>query len=297
MGDYGQAPRFGWFPVPEAGRRHELLRLARLADELGLDLIGIQDHPYQARFMDTWTLLAAIAAQTRRISVFPDVVNLPLRPPAVLAKAAATLDLLSEGRFELGLGAGAYPEGVRALDGPARSPGDAVEALAEAIAVIRLMWSGQRGVRYAGSHYRLGGAHAGPPPAHPIGIWVGAYRPRMLALTGRLADGWIPSAPYLPPPLLAEAHSRIDEAAAAAGRDPASIRRLYNVSGRITDGASAGAFDGPVEQWVETLTELSLTYGMDSYVLWPEGEPEPQLRRFALEVAPAVREAVTRART
>ncbi|HEY4027448.1 MAG TPA: LLM class flavin-dependent oxidoreductase [Candidatus Dormibacteraeota bacterium] len=297
MRDYGRPLRFGWFPTPDAMGEGEVLRLARLADELGLDLIGIQDHPYQARFLETWTLLTAIAAQTRRISVFPDVANLPLRPPALLAKAAATLDLISDGRVELGLGAGAFPEGVRALGGPVRRPGEAVAALEEAIQVIRMMWSGTRGARFDGKHYRLNGAHTGPPPAHPIEIWLGAYRPRMLELTGRLADGWIPSVGYLLPAQLPEAHSRIDEAAVASGRDPSSIRRLYNVSGSITDGPATGPLYGPASRWVETLTELTMDLGMDSYVLAAAGDAEVQLRRFALEVAPAVRESVTRART
>ncbi len=295
--DYGRPLRFGMSFVPEAARHPELLRVAGLADELGLDAVGVQDHPYQARYLETWTLLTAIATRTSRISVFPDVINMRLRRAAVLAKAAATLDLLSGGRVELGLGAGGYGEAVVALGGPALRTGQAIDALAEAIEVVRLMWSGRRGVRTEGRHHRLAGASTGPRPAHPIGIWLGAYRPRMLALTGRAADGWIPSAFRLPPAGLAEAAALIDEAARAAGRDPGAIQRLYNIGGRITDGASAGFLDGPVEQWVETLTGLSLEQGMDTYVLWPDAEDvDTQLRRFALEVAPAVREAVRRAR-
>src|SRR2546429_9351492 len=102
--DYGQPVRFGVFVIPEATDRP--LQQALVADELGFDVIGVQDHPYQRRFFDTWTLLTAIAMRTERLAVFPDVANLPLRPPAMLAKAAASLDLLSGGRVELGLGAG-----------------------------------------------------------------------------------------------------------------------------------------------------------------------------------------------
>src|SRR5256885_13511398 len=102
--DYRQPVRFGVFVTPEATERP--LQMAALADELGYEVVGVQDHPYQRRFFDTWTLLTAIAMRTEHITVFPDVANLPLRPPAVLAKAAATLDLLSGGRGELGLGAG-----------------------------------------------------------------------------------------------------------------------------------------------------------------------------------------------
>ncbi|HZB78639.1 MAG TPA: LLM class flavin-dependent oxidoreductase, partial [Actinomycetota bacterium] len=68
-----------------------------MADEAGLDLIGIQDHPYQWRFHDTWTLIAYLAGRTSRVRFFPDVIDLPLRPPAILAKSAASLDVLTGG--------------------------------------------------------------------------------------------------------------------------------------------------------------------------------------------------------
>src|ERR671938_1397230 len=95
------------------------------AEAGGLDLVGIQDHPYQRRFLDTFALIATLLAETERLRFFPDVANLPLRPPATMAKAAATLDRLSGGRFELGLGAGAAPKRVAQMGGPARSPGEA----------------------------------------------------------------------------------------------------------------------------------------------------------------------------
>jgi alkanesulfonate monooxygenase SsuD/methylene tetrahydromethanopterin reductase-like flavin-dependent oxidoreductase (luciferase family) len=294
--DYGRDLHFGYFPVPEAAQHHELVQQAQLCEALGLDLIGIQDHPYQRRFLDTWTLLSFIAARTERIRLFPDVASLPLRPPAVLAKAAASLDVLAGGRVELGLGAGAYWEGVAAMGGPARSRGEAASALEEAVSVIRLVWSGQRAVTFDGKHYRVRGLHPGPPPAHAIDIWLGAYGPRMLALTGRAADGWVPSSSYAPPARLKEMNARIDEAAARAGRDPAHLQRLYNVMGRITDGPSGGFLDGPPGQWVEQLTGLALEHGMDSFLLAPSEAPEPQLRRFAEEVVPRVRANVARAR-
>ena len=141
--------RFGYFLTPEADPTRPL-ELARLADELGFDLIGVQDHPYQRRFHDTWTLLTAIAVTTHQVSVFPDVASLPMRPPAMLAKAAATLDLLSGGRLELGLGAGAFWDAIVAMGGPRRGPGESIRALEEAIQVIRLMWSEQPAVRFSG---------------------------------------------------------------------------------------------------------------------------------------------------
>jgi alkanesulfonate monooxygenase SsuD/methylene tetrahydromethanopterin reductase-like flavin-dependent oxidoreductase (luciferase family) len=289
--DAGLPVRFGWFLVPEAADPRGLVADVRQAERAGFDLIGIQDHPYQRRYLDTFTLLAALAAATERVGLFPDVASLPLRHPAMLAKAAASIDLLSGGRFELGLGAGSFWDAIAAMGGPRRSPGEAVEALEEAVGLLRLLWSDQRSVRFEGRHYRVAGVKPGPAPAHPIGIWVGAYGPRMLALVGRLADGWVPSSSYLPPERLAAAQARIDDAAATAGRDPAAIRRLYNVSGRIGHG-TGGFLDGPAGQWVEQLLPLVVEAGMDTFLVWPSESPASQLQAFAAEVAPALREAV-----
>src|SRR5690348_5274113 len=184
MPDYGHDLLFGCFLPPTAGHATQVLALADEAESRGLDLITVQDHPYQPAFLDAWTLLSVIAARTTRARVMPNVANLPLRPPAVLARSAASLDVISGGRVELGIGAGAFWDAIEAMGGPRRSPGEAVEALAEAIAVIRALWSGERTPRIEGEHYRLAGAKSGPVPAHPIGIWVGAYGPRMLRLTG-----------------------------------------------------------------------------------------------------------------
>jgi alkanesulfonate monooxygenase SsuD/methylene tetrahydromethanopterin reductase-like flavin-dependent oxidoreductase (luciferase family) len=296
VADYGRVLQFGVFPTPEAAALDDIWAVAKIADETGLDLIGIQDHPYQRRFLDTWMLMAAILARTERVRVFPDVANLPLRPPAVMAKAAASLDVISGGRFELGLGAGSFWEAVVAMGGPRRSPGEAVAALEEAIEIIRLMWSGERSVRYDGQHYRLAGVKPGPQPVHPVGIWLGAGGPRMLALLGRTADGWVPSASWATPDKLPEMQARIDEAATAAGRDPADIRRLYNVFGSISERGPAEFLRGPVEQWVDELTSLAVDQGMDTFIFGPAEDALRQLPRFAHEVAPAVREAVDRHR-
>jgi alkanesulfonate monooxygenase SsuD/methylene tetrahydromethanopterin reductase-like flavin-dependent oxidoreductase (luciferase family) len=285
--DYGRDLTFGYFLIPNAA--DPLLDTARDIEARGLDWIGVQDHPYQRRFVDTWALLGALAAVTTRVGFFPDVANLPLRPPAIMAKAAASLDVLSGGRFELGLGAGGFWDAVEAYGGPRREPRDALTALEEAIQVIRLVWSGERNLRFNGTHYRLAGAHSGPVPVHPIGIWLGVYGPRALRLAGRVADGWVPS---LRGDIsrLSEGSARLDDAAAAAGRDPAQIRRVVNVNGQITDGPSQGLLHGPINQWVDEVTDLAVGYGFDTFVFWGEGED--QLPRFAEEVAPAVRAQV-----
>src|SRR3954454_17739367 len=116
-----------------------------------------------------WTLLSALAGQTERIRLVPDVINLPLRPPAMLARAAASLDILSGGRVDLGLGTGAFPDGVTAMGGPRRGAKDAVDALAEAIAIIRALWTPGQPATFQGEHYQLRGAQPGPLPVHPIG--------------------------------------------------------------------------------------------------------------------------------
>jgi alkanesulfonate monooxygenase SsuD/methylene tetrahydromethanopterin reductase-like flavin-dependent oxidoreductase (luciferase family) len=285
---------FGISITPDWSKQDELLGLARVADDTGLDLIGIQDHPYQWRFHDTWTLISFLAGMTSRVRFFPDVANLPLRPPAILAKSAASLDALTGGRVELGLGAGGFWDAIEAMGGPRRSPAEAVEAAEEAIDVMRLVWSGQRGVRYEGRHYRLSGLHTGPEPAHEIGIWVGAARPRMLDLIGRKADGWVPSAPWAPPEALPGYLKRLDEAAALAGRDPSSIRRIYNLTGSI--GPTTGErFVGPVSFWVKELIEVARA-GMDAFIFWPSpDDPVGQVEMFASSVVPAVRAELGRA--
>jgi alkanesulfonate monooxygenase SsuD/methylene tetrahydromethanopterin reductase-like flavin-dependent oxidoreductase (luciferase family) len=296
MTDYGRPLQFGVFPTPSAEHLATVLEMANAADVGGLDLIGIQDHPYQRRFLDTWPLMATILARTQRVRVFPDVANLPLRPPAVMAKAAASLDVMSAGRFELGLGAGGFWDAVVAMGGPRRSPAEAAGALEEAIDVIRLMWSDARSVRYSGQHYQLSGVKPGPPPAHDIGIWLGVSGPRMLAAVGRSANGWVPSLSFVGPDRLPDMHERIDAAALAADRDPADIQRLYNIAGTITDGAASGFLHGPPAQWVEQLSVLAAEHGMDSFILAPADDPVTQVRRFADDVVPAVREAVAKRR-
>ncbi|MDI9973087.1 LLM class flavin-dependent oxidoreductase [Rhodococcus sp. IEGM 1307] len=292
MTDYGRAVQFGAFVTPSVELLANTFELAALADETGLDLIGVQDHPYQAKFLDCWSLMGALLARTERVRVFPDVACLPLRPPATMAKAAASLDLMSGGRFELALGAGAFWEAIGAMGGDVRTPGQAATALEEAVEVIRLMWSGERAVYSEGEHYRLAGVHPGPVPAHRIGIWLGVGGPRLLRALGRSADGWVPSSSYFPPEVLPGMHARIDAGAADAGRDPSSIVRAYNVFGRVSDTPSDTLFHGTADQWVSQLTEIAVEAGMDTFIFGTDGDDLAQVRRFATDVAPAVRAAV-----
>ena len=140
MTDYGHELQLGTFITPQNADPQTPVALAVLTEEVGLDLVTFQDHPYQPSFLDTWTLLSWVAARTERVHLSGNVLNLPLRPPAVLARAVASLDLLSGGRVELGIGAGAFWDAIEAMGTPRLTPPESVEALEEAIDVIRALW-------------------------------------------------------------------------------------------------------------------------------------------------------------
>lgn len=275
--------KIGVFIVPDATSGAATVEQIVEADRCGLDIVGVQDHPYQWRFFDTWTLLAYAAGRTERVRLLPDVLNLPLRLPTVVAKSAASLDVLSGGRVELGLGAGAFWDAVAAMGGPRRTPKESVDALQEAVMILRGFWSGERSVSFEGEHYQVRGAHPGPAPAHPVGIWLGAYGPRMLRLTGRLADGWLPSlgGHYLSPDDAAKAHAAIDEAARGAGRDPDEIERAVNVM----------ALDGEPAGWPDQLARIASELRFSTLlVAVPSEDPCAFVRRLGQDTAPRVRE-------
>lgn|SRR6185312_3938113 len=281
MPDYGHPLKFGTFLSPVNKPVEQPVHLAELSERLGFDLVTFQDHPYQPSFHDTWTLLTWVAARTNRITLSGNVLNLPLRPPAVLARAAASLDLLSEGRFSLGLGAGGFWDAIEAMGGRRLTPGQGVDALSQAIDIIRGIWDpGQRGpLRAGGEWHRVDGAKPGPAPAHEIPLWIGAYKPRMLRLVGRKADGWLPSLAYLQDGGLTSGNQVIDEAAEAAGRDPREITRLLNVPPNV-----------PAEE----LARLALEDGVSTFII--ASDDPRMLEQFAGDVMPAVRESVAAAR-
>ena len=302
MADYGHDLVFGTFLTPQNADPHAPVVLAQLSERAGLDLVTFQDHPYQPAFLDTWTLLSYVAASTERIKISGNVINLPLRPPVLLARQAASLDLLSGGRLELGLGAGrAWPQ-IAGLGGPVRSPAEALGATAEAIDVLRALWRAEHIADLPGRYYPVK-AQTGPAPAHRIGIWLGAVGPRMLDLAGRKADGWIAplATGYETKPA---AQARIDAAARAAGRDPAGIRRAIQLVGTVTDvpRTTGRPRSGPGGQpirttpdiWAEIITEFA-AQGFDTVNLIPEQETPGQLRLFGAEVMPLARAAVAAA--
>ena len=279
MSDYGHDLLFGTFVTPTSRHPQQAVALAQASERAGLDLATFQDHPYQPAFLDTWTLMSYAAARTERIHLSANVINLPLRPPAVLARSVASLDLLSGGRVELALGAGGFWDAIEAMSGSRLTAAESVEALEEAIEVIRALWDADTrgGVRVEGRHHRVVGAKRGPAPAHEVPIWVGALKPRMLRLVGRVADGWLPSLGYVGGARgIAEGNAIIDEAAEAAGRDPRAVRRLLNVGA----GDASPAF----------LTELALEHGVSAFIL--ASDDPAVIERYGQEVAPEVRELV-----
>lgn len=297
MSDYGLDLQFGVFITGTSAAPQQAVDLALTAEDAGIDLVTIQDHPYQPAFLDTWTLLSYIAARTERVRLSGNVLNLPLRPPAMLARAAASLDLLSNGRCEVAMGSGAFGDAIVAMGGPRRTPGEARRALEEAIDVMRDLWdtSTRGGVHRPGDFYPVDGAKRGPDPAHPIGITVGAYGPRMLDLVGRKCDGWLPSLSYLKNGTadLPELNATIDSAARSADRDPAVIRRYLNLGGHFTDTRD-GLLSGPPESWAQDLASLAVDHGISGFIF--ATDDADQIEMIGTQVAPATRELVAQAR-
>ncbi|UGT40767.1 LLM class flavin-dependent oxidoreductase [Nocardia yamanashiensis] len=289
--------RFGISIPPVAAALPDVLDMTRAAEDEGLDLVAIQDHPYNAEFADTFAVIGACLAATSRISVYPGVANLPLRTPAMLGKQAATFDLLSNGRFELGIGSGAFESGVVAMGGPARKGRAALLALAEGIAIIRAEWRTGQLVSVQGTEYTVQGIEGGPAPAHRIGIWVGAMGPHALDLIGSAADGWVAPLPnWMPWEEWRPANLRIDAAARAVGRDPRSITRLAALPGAISDRAlhphptGSDPIHGSPDEWASIIEGLARNVGFDTFVYWPPGFDVDQVQRFARYVVPAARE-------
>ena len=239
MSDYGHDLQFGVFITPSNQTSDRVIELSVLADQSGLDLVTFSDHPYQPRFFDAWTLLSFVAARTTQIHVSANVLNLRLREPAVLARAVASLDILSGGRAELGIGTGMVGDAAVTMGGRRLTAGQGVDALEEAIDVIRSLWNVQDPgpASFDGRFYHLDRAARGPAPVHDVGLWVGAFKPRMLNLVGRKADGWWPTLVAIERDGLIAGNAAIDEAALEAGRQPTEIRRLLNVRGLLRDRA------------------------------------------------------------
>lgn len=260
---------------------------ALAAEALGYDFVSASDHPAGTQpSYETPTLLTWIAARTNRIGIASRVLGVPYRRPAVVAKAAESLQRLSGGRLILGLGGGYADDEIAALGGPVPSPRTKVDGMADAIEIMRRAWT-ESGVTYHGRVHSVDALTIEPKPDQPIPIWLGTYGNRALAATGRLADGWIPSLGFAGPARVPELLDRIRTAAVAAGRAPDAVRAIYNVPVRLEPGARstedtlAGSAADIAEQ-LRTFAELGFT----GFNLMPAAG---QARAIAEDVLPALR--------
>jgi alkanesulfonate monooxygenase SsuD/methylene tetrahydromethanopterin reductase-like flavin-dependent oxidoreductase (luciferase family) len=299
------SPLFGINIDPSTTGIESALLLARIADASSVDLVTIQDHPYNPDFLDTWTLLTELAARTERVHLSTNMLNTPLRPPAMMAKMAATLDVISGGRLELGLGAGGYEEGMQAWGGVVgNSPSERFQAFKEYIDVLQgLLENAGQEFSYQGHFYGVDRIVNGPEPAHHIPLWIGAGRPRMLRLAGSKGDGWLIGTIYILPDQLDEVNRLLDEGAMQAGRKPEEVRRGYNLFGVIQLRTTErfrfnrpGIIQGSVQEWIDTLLHFHSRYRHDSFIFWPvAGDEETQIKIFLDEVMPEVRRQIQEA--
>ena len=279
----------------------QMLEHARFADEAGLDLVSIGDHPYFAERLDAYAALAFVLGATSNIAGAVIMTNLLSRPAPILARTVTGLSTISSGRVVLGLGAGGMWEEIVALGVPRLSPAARIRALEEAILVVRALSGGGDPLTFDGEFYHVTGLSPAAAPAPPI--WIGSVGPRALAATGRQADGWIPG--HLADwrsTQVAESRPMVDEAAASVGREPADVDTIYNVSGRIarvplreTRDDEGRWIGGGVTQWVEELTFAVLEHRAAAFIyLLPPGQSisDTTLKLWAHEVAPAVRQAI-----
>lgn len=281
-------PTFGVFLAPDPSR--DPVGLARHAEALGFDQVSISDHLTGRRpTVEPWTALTWIAAATERIRVCPNVLGLPYRPPGVVAKMTETLDRLSGGRAVLGLGAGGNDAEFRALGLDVRRPAEKVDALEEALRVIRALWTEEE-VSFQGRHFTVRGARLLPRPERPIPIWLGVYGDRMIEVLGRLGDGWLPSTFFLGIAKAADRLARVRRAAEAAGRDPDELAYALNVWVKVEEGAEPrdGQVAGSPERVAEGLAGL-LGQGFTHLNVSPSGDAAEQLERLAKEVLPELR--------
>jgi probable F420-dependent oxidoreductase len=287
------AMRFGLNVSTAVAPGADPVATARRAEELGFDFVSASDHLHGERpAYEPWTMLSWIAAATSRIHVGTRVLAVPYRHPAVLAKMAETFDRLSGGRLILGMGGGFSDEEFHAFGLGERSPRDKVDGLEEAIRVIQGLWS-RRQLTFQGRLYHTDGAELSPKPERRIPIWLGTYGRRALALTGRLADGWIPSLGFAPPEQVTAMRERVLDAARDAGRGPADLTCCYNLEVRVDEASRArpSLVSGSAGAVAERLVGL-LKLGFDALSLAPSGPGEDeQIELLGREVLPAVRAA------
>ncbi len=264
------------------------------AEQLGFDVVTLHGdvlHGNNPSF-ELWTLLCWVAAHTTSIRVAPVVLALPHRHPAVQAKMAETLDRLSGGRLILVLGAGGpmNEPAYRALGRASRSPREKVQALEEAVDLLRGLWSAS-GFSYPGQHFRTEGATIEPKPGHAVPIWLGVFGDQMLDLVGRKADGWLPTYQFLEPEQAYRKLEHIRRVAEQAGRNPDGITFGYNVPIQVSEGAVTNRWRiaGSTRKVAGQLATIA-RHGFTFLNVWPVGEATMQRERLARDVLPAVRD-------
>lgn len=225
-----RAPRFGVQIPPQDISYEKVVEIAREAEELGYDTVWLFDHFFpiigdpQGPCLEGWTVLSALAALTKRVRLGVLVTGNTYRHPSVLAKMGATVDIISGGRLEFGLGAGWFEMEHRALGVPFPPTRERLERLEEALRLIRLLWT-QDKVDFDGRHYRLRGAVCNPKPVqkpHPPIMVGGGGERRTLRSVALHADLWNT---FGPPELFRRKVSILRRHCEAEGRDPDEIEK------------------------------------------------------------------------
>jgi F420-dependent oxidoreductase-like protein len=220
---------------PQQGLSYaEILALARTAEEAGLEAFFRSDHfasfpgPAGEPTTDAWATLAGLARETSRIRIGSLVSPVTFRIPGVFAKQVATVDEMSGGRVEVGMGAGWNDEEHRQLGIPFPGLGERYAMLEEAVAIVHGLWTEPDGWNFSGRHWQLAGARFVPRPArgdrrHPNLILGGDGGPRLARLVARYADEF--NLVSASPEKAREAYTRIERACQEAGRDPKQVTR------------------------------------------------------------------------
>lgn len=291
MSDVSGAPRLFGMHTIQTWTWPELRDRWQWFEDLGFDSLWLPDHffPTAGRdkpMFEAWTLLAGLALVTRRARIGILVSSNTFRHPALLAKQAVTVDHLSQGRLELGIGAGWFVDEHEAFGLDFPETRELVDRYAEAVALIDRYLTHDES-SFDGAHYRLDGAFNRPAPVqHPRPpLVMGAHGPRMLKLVARYADTWNS---FAPPDELRRRNDQLTGYCEAIGRDPASLKRSMfygvNQSREEDPWASTDAFEDYIGRYAEA--------GMREFILQP---PTPDqfgtVERIATDIMSRLRGA------